>query len=310
MYFPYLRGRQFELLALRELAEQKIIGEKIFPVIEPVKLSSTLIKTLDAYKQKNKSIAIIMNPSVGELSSVNLINEDNSESKRILSFIQESDCIKSAFHLTKSLLKNPKYNKEDCILIANKKENIDVYNELYGENEAPLFTLMRDESDFRRSIRNQHRVLLADNFVKKPRNSDYENRDEIFTRDHLYYAEDGYAGFSDYSIIGNEYSESGFAPYAVAIHIVYLNEKGELTIRHFVSDTNEDFSDTPRKLQEALEKLIQWDKEHKMNTYAMQQFHKLYDQKIYPGLGIIKKLSIMHHIETVNSFLKKTNENK
>lgn len=310
MYFPYLRGRQFELLALRELVEQKIIGEKIFPVIEPVKLSSTLIKTLDAYKQKNRSIAIIMNPSVGELNSVNLIKANDSESKKIVSFVQESDCIKSAFHLTKSLLNDPKYNKEDSILIANNKENIDVYSELYGDNSAPLFTLMRDESDFRRRIRNQHRVLLSDNFVKKPRNSDYENEEEIFTRDHLYYTEDGYAGFSDYSIIGNEHSESGFAPYAVAIHIVYLNRKGELTIRHFVSDTNEDFSDTPRKLQEALEKLIQWDKEQRMDTYAMRKFHELYDKKIYPGLGIIKKLSIMHHIEIVNSFLEKTNENK
>lgn len=36
MYFPYLRGRQFELIALRELIENNLIGNHIYPVIEPV----------------------------------------------------------------------------------------------------------------------------------------------------------------------------------------------------------------------------------------------------------------------------------
>lgn len=31
MYFPYLRGRQFELIALRELVEDGLIGENIIP---------------------------------------------------------------------------------------------------------------------------------------------------------------------------------------------------------------------------------------------------------------------------------------
>ena len=34
MYFPYLRGRQFELIALRELVERKKIGQNIIPIIE------------------------------------------------------------------------------------------------------------------------------------------------------------------------------------------------------------------------------------------------------------------------------------
>ena len=40
-----------------------------------------------------------------------------------------------------------------------------------------------------------------------------------FNSDHLhffYYKEDGCKGFSDYSIVGQEYSETGFAPTAVA----------------------------------------------------------------------------------------------
>lgn len=57
MYFPYLRGRQFELIALRELVEKDVLSSKIIPVIEPVKLSSTLLKTIEMYGNNNKKLA-------------------------------------------------------------------------------------------------------------------------------------------------------------------------------------------------------------------------------------------------------------
>ena len=34
MYFPYLRGRQFELIALREYAQQRGDSNNIIPIIE------------------------------------------------------------------------------------------------------------------------------------------------------------------------------------------------------------------------------------------------------------------------------------
>lgn len=43
MYFPYLRGRQFELIAIRELIEKSLLSKNAMPVVEPVKLSSALI---------------------------------------------------------------------------------------------------------------------------------------------------------------------------------------------------------------------------------------------------------------------------
>lgn len=54
MYFPYLRGRQFELIALRELVEQGLIGENIIPVIEPIKPTSTLRSTLAKFVEIEK----------------------------------------------------------------------------------------------------------------------------------------------------------------------------------------------------------------------------------------------------------------
>ena len=65
MYFPILRGRQFELLALRECVNQGLLSNKIIPIVEPVKVSSTYTKTVDSFIKAGKSIAIIRNPQVG-----------------------------------------------------------------------------------------------------------------------------------------------------------------------------------------------------------------------------------------------------
>ena len=59
MYFPYLRGRQFELIALRELLEGKRISEKVIPIIEPVKPSSTLLKTLETFVKNDREIVVM-----------------------------------------------------------------------------------------------------------------------------------------------------------------------------------------------------------------------------------------------------------
>lgn len=77
---------------------------------------------------------------------------------------------------------------------------------------------------FRRKIR-RNKVLLDNRFKKQERNVDYQAyTDDFFSDDHIYYSDDGFVGFSDYSVIGDEYSDGGFAPYAVAIHIVYFND--------------------------------------------------------------------------------------
>ena len=81
MYFPYLRGRQFELIALRELVENKLIGKHIYPIIEPVKLSSTLTKTLETYKKNDKNLTIIMNPCVGNLNHTKLTDKEDKVCK-------------------------------------------------------------------------------------------------------------------------------------------------------------------------------------------------------------------------------------
>lgn len=308
MYFPYLRGRQFELIALRELVQNSLLSENIIPIIEPVKLSATLIKTMEIFNDSNRKIALISNPQVGDFD-VELGKEKNASLKdKFMDAIKLPIVIRTHIfnsHSEKQLtwdIKNG--NKpEEIITICQNKDFIPVYEKIFTERK-PQYNLILDESAFRRRIRD-NQVMIDNKFVKLDRNTDYADIDEPFSDDHIYYEQDGYKGFADYSIVGNGFSESGFAPYAVAIHIVYFDKDNSLRIKHFVSDTNDDISDPANKFSEAVGKLVQWNKSAKLDTLGMQSFIKLYENESYPGLGTVKKLSIMHHIELIGRFLNK-----
>lgn len=306
MYFPYLRGRQFELIALRELVEKGVLNSSITPIIEPVKLSATLVKTIETYGENGKRLAIITNPKVGSFNS-DTKEEKNQKLKESLSAsLRENDNI-----LYMNLLRvNSKPEKfiekhaDNMGTICYDKDAIPVYEAYFAEADV-RYNLIPDESGFRRKIR-KNRVLLADKFNKLDRNNDYiEVDDEPFSEDHLYYQEDGYVGFADYSVVGEEYNETGFAPYAVAIHIVYFDTDNSLRVKHFVSDSNDDISDPAGKFQEALSKLVEWNEEKQLDTVAMKEFEDLYRREAYPGLGTVKKLSIMHHLELIGRYLDK-----
>lgn len=307
MYFPILRGRQFELLALRECVSYNILSDRIIPIVEPVKVSSTYTKTVDSFIKAGKRIAIIRNPQVGSWI------KDSKRGSNVKTFQEACEQLKdtnviSSFYVTPNLnacielaAKNG-ISIDSLLLLCISPEYVDNYEEIIGDNR-PLYNVIPDKGDFRRRIR-PNRVMCEDHFPKQTRNIDYSDIEtEFFSSDHLYYADDGYKGFSDYSVVGEEYSETGFAPYAVAIHIVYFDEKKTLRIAHFVSDSNDDISDPARKFAEAVEKLVAWNKTMNLGTVGIREFEAAYNNQTYPGLGVVKKYSIMHHLELMSKYL-------
>lgn len=307
MYFPYLRGRQFELIAIRELLENELIGNKIIPIIEPVKVTTTLVKTIQQYTENEHKIALIRNPEVGEF--VLKLRERKNEQDKIVDEINkqlEAECIISAYlmkkHTPGQLMK--KKNREKFMIINPKRDCMESFVEVYGSQE-PAYTLLPEDRSFGRKAPNS-KVIFVDRFEKAARNSDYGKiEDEFFSEDHIYYREEGFQGFSDFSIVGSEYNESGFAPLAVAIHIVYFDKNYALRVRHFVSDSNDDINDPAGKFGEAVGKLTEWVEETgQFKTKGLEELIECYKIGKYPGLGTVKKYSIMHHLELMNKFLE------
>lgn len=159
MYFPYLRGRQFELIALRDLVDKGVLSDKIIPIIEPVKLSSTLIKTIESYGKKGKQLGIIVNPKVGGFK-IDIEEEKNLKLKNsLLTSLKENDYILYMILLSANL--NPdefiKKHKDNMGTICDNKDAIPVYEANFAKMKVK-YNLIPDESGFRRKIRN-NRVL-------------------------------------------------------------------------------------------------------------------------------------------------------
>jgi len=301
MYFPFFRGRQYELLALKELAQKRLISNSVIPVVEPVKASPTFNGTIKAYNEKCLPIALILNPNVGDLT-------DSSAITKLLSVVSNyvipsMILNKNANELFNRLTEQGVCEKEVMAILINR-DYLDTYRSLFTDNQ-PKYTLFPDERQIRRAVSN-NKVLFEDKFIKQDKNADYlKKEDEFFSEDHLYFKSEGYVGFGDYSIIGDNYESGGFAPWAVAIHIVYFSDDNTLRIRHFVSDSNDGIEDVAGKFYEAVSKLSTWFRngQSRQLTSALSTLLSHADSGYYPGLPTIKKLSIMHHLELMGKFL-------
>jgi len=301
-YYPYLRGRQFELLALRDLVNNGWISERVVPVIEPVRFSPTLIKTLQAFKEKNKSYALIENPQYG--SFWDQMSKDQKSQEQYADSISESKKI-TAFLMNESAVAKLHGISHDNLMVINEEMDCYAfYTKVFGEDEEPTYTLIPDKRQFKRRIQNG-KILLEDHFPMKDRNADYAKKDdEFFSDDHIGTESEGYIGFSDYSVIGAKYNESGFAPLAVAIHVVYFDKNNDLRVHHFVSDSNEDIQDPAGKYGEAIDKLDTWYTQNKpFRTHGLEFLLDTNKNRRYPGLGTVKKYSIMHHLELMDHYL-------
>jgi hypothetical protein len=311
MYFPYLRCKQFELLALREIAST-LNRQQIRPILEPVKKSmDNLERGLASLITNRINFTLILNPIYGDFAenSAELVSFVNNKLGMYLEFqfgillypSIDLDSVTSQLHLLSferpiSLIHLSRLNNIEAL--ADWCRDKEIRLNFYGEN----FPARR----YRGIITPETKVLLDDKFKPQPKNADYINvPDEFFSDDHLYYQDDGFIGFSDYVTIGNDFTDTGFLPFAVAIHLTYEKDPGELWIRHFVSDSNSDSTDPAGKFGEALEKLVAFIDEKNIQTQAANEFRELYANEHYPGLGSIKKLSIKHHLELINDILSR-----
>jgi hypothetical protein len=311
-YYPYLRGKQNELILLRE--NTKFLKDAGFvPIIEPVKESfGGLKKTLDALSDEKVPVVVIINPHHGDHS-----NGTNGMG----SFFQNE--VKDVADVSLGILLSEQITIDEVIgiLDAHKERHITLIHagftdakklvEKLGETAINQMRHVFLEKVcgklYRKHFANSKRVLLRNGFQKRT------NREhplvEPFSDLHVTYTEEGMNGFSDFLIVGDEYSESGGPAYAVAIHLTFIDHEqdDQMYVYHFVSDRKDTPTDPAGKFSEALNKLI--NEANKPNTKiletgALKEFRDLYSRSHFPGLGYVKKLSMKHHMETMAHFLK------
>jgi len=314
MYYPYLRGRQFELIALREYALQRGDKNNIVPIIEPVKSTFNSMKlALPKLIEGNVRFALILNPQVGDFSEIN----DSEKALNIMAELKD-ELIDQSKWIPAFIINNNYTNVlkliEDfgfdhvmviCTEITDTSENH--FDDLVLSSKV-RYIVSKENKTLKRKLKGRGKeiIRLDDKFNAQKRNSDYlEMPEEKFSEEHLFYVEDGYSGFSDYTVLVSDFTEGGAAPFAVAIHWTYQKASNEVWIRHFTSKTNDDRSNIQGKFAEAAKKAVAFFDKMDIRNCASEELRKYYNDGngTYPGLGMVKKISIKNHLELINGLL-------
>lgn len=309
MYYPYLRGRQFELLALRDFAESlQGSASQVFPIIEPVRENKNSLKKAAAtLTAAGIPYGIIINPEYGECKDKWLdfsLEQDFPDQsawspvfivKNNIAKIHEEIAEKQYRNVILILLKSTADAEEDIITLIHNNSVSKVVT------DTPRRRVRHVVADEQKEI-----ITLSDNFEAKSANDDYSKIDEeLFSEEFAYFKEENYNGFADYTVVPNEFKEGGVLPKVVAIHLTYQKEEDQIYVKHFCSHSNKDNnSNIQGKFAEAAQKAKEFFDEHQHeNSVAIDMLRNYLANTSFPGLGMIKKISILHHLLLIQRIL-------
>jgi len=308
MYYPYFRGKQFELISIRDNAPL-MAASNFAPIIEPVREAlSGLERSIKAVCEANGRAIVIVNPYHGD-------HRENGAG--ITDFIREyidSPSIGAGILLRQDMgiaeamqLCERHHQHQLNFIHAGFTHGKELAQEL-GERlttTRQIFNESHCQKTYRKHFIGSERILLRDGF-KRRRNRDYPPV-ELFSDLNVTFEEEGMNAFGDFSIVGDDYSESGGPAYAVAIHLTFIDpdQDDAMFIYHFVSTSQDTPTDPAGKFAEALDKLIAKLESGNSKLYetdALKELRLLHAKRHFPGLGYLKKISLNHHIETMAQF--------
>lgn len=326
LYYPVLRGKRFELLALRELAPDFAAWGSIIPIVEPVRsaaLETEFARAIQAMAQHDARLIVVLNPTVGQLRDrsgigqiVALLDGLASESEEVRRTLGVGLAIGATTELREALtgLRAARFLRElPMVIWAWEAIDIEALGLDVGDRDVEVVVApaRRMISRVARRVGGSPRqVIFADPFPQLSSNANYVERGEsIFTEEHLYLGQENLDGFSDLGTIGFRFTESGGAPRVVVIHWTYLKRVGQgdagspIYLRHFWSDPN-DLSDIASRYGVASARLISYlDEAGIVDNPGTEAIRDYANRRAFPGLGMLKKMSILNHIHVVHNAL-------
>ena len=308
MYHPYLRGKQYELITVREKAD--LLAETGFvPIIEPVKESlGGLGRTLETICDANGRVIVIVNPHHGDHKA-----DGDSISSLLREFLNAPKIaagvlLKKNMNVAQALECCTDHAAHEVVLIHAGFTDAKGLAEGLGDgvrNRRHVFFEGSCGKLYRKHFTSADRTLLRDGFEKR-RNRDHPVV-ESFSDLHVTYAEEGMSGFGDFLIVGDDFSEGGGPAYAVAIHLTFIDptQDDAMFIYHFVSERQNTPTDPAGKFGEALDAMMRTlnaPNSHIFESSAVRDLRDFHAKGHFPGLGYVKKLSMNHHIETLANY--------
>lgn len=336
MYMPVLRGKRFELLALRDLAAEGAISANVVPIIEPVRtetIGTDLRRAIAGWLDSGGSLGVVVNPGVGGLESQTPVNDVLSE----LAIAYDADWgdltgtigpVRERLIPVLAVATDPVAYARGLKVIKEKlgagtpvilwlRDAVSSHAIAKPAQESGLVVTQLLVSEARAGKRIARDfdiapgvVVFDDPFPRKTSNADYlDQREQVFTEEHIYFRDDGLAGFCDYGTIGKDFRDGGGAPKYVVIHWTYqrrgqVTEDSPVYLQHFCSDDEDVVAPVHAKYDVASKKLVDFcARERVFETLGMRVLREYYEEGAFPGLGMLKKMSIMNHLAVVDRAL-------
>lgn len=150
MYYPYFRGRQYEMLALKELATKKLISPSVVPVIEPVKSIPALNNSLAAFQEMSLPVALVVNPSVGDLTSepqiIEQLFDKYASAPNVISAILINESAEAG--ITK--INDKGISTKEILTVLDDPDSLKSYQTLFPQ--MPKYTLCPYDRHIRRAV--------------------------------------------------------------------------------------------------------------------------------------------------------------
>ncbi len=308
MYYPYLRGKQFELQSLENVSPG--VYANTMPIIEPV-TSPKAYAANKSYKQLaalSIPMILIVNPEAGGLDEAtvrarflgDLLAAHNNLT---LGFIVAQTTTHTA--LRAFLLANPAIPKA-VIFKSNfiPAQLTQLVNVVRANPPARLIFEARLTSHVTQDAFawHQHRALVSDGFQAKNRNKDYPPS-SVFASDYNTYRASGWQGIGDYQTIGEKYKSDGGPARVVTLHIT-RDAGAALMTQHYSSVTDpDDTGDVPLKFMEACDALVASPFVAPLTSTGLDMYRGWQHTRFFPNLGPAKQASIQHHIELLSGLI-------
>lgn len=322
MYFPYLYGKQKELIAIRRLAAALHGEGMVVPVVEPVREDAgTLLLTLRACEKASLPSFVIVNPALLQFAGAGAGSRYKWGRDLFTKLGKYKAARPTLLVSTGTTIADIKKFKSDYatgpVGFVIRTPDLPVtaiateIGALPAESRVFLHGAMPSPAALT-ALHKKRCVWVEARFPEQARNADYHGF-SMFTDVHLTHALSGYAGFSDFTVLPATAKDGGGPAGAVAIHLTYLNTaasaRGEVWVQHFVSDRSDVAdTDTPGKFLEALAKFDAALKRKHTSfgmTPAADAYKASYDTSSPPTLAANKQWEIEHHLDLMSGILSK-----
>jgi hypothetical protein len=306
MYFPLMRNKQEEILALRNLATLIQPGGKVLPIIEPVKPNG-----LNHLVKANIPFILIVNPSVPNSGAfipgyvrANIINPIVNYPNLIIGYILTHGTAQEIQSVATQLS-----NHQLAFIHTRDFGNAAAINTAINGLNNCGYNIFRTDmlsAAYVNAFTQTPKINLRDYFIRQTSNINYPASD-FFTDSHLTYTNDGFHGIGDFLTIGGPYTVGGGSAHAVAIHLTFNDpsRNNHIYVNHYVSTNAGGTANVQNKFHAANQLLVNslnGPLAH-INTQGTREFIAHLQSQHYPGLGVVKRFSMMHHIELMEGLV-------